>query len=399
MWFRSLLASCKSGVSGSRRKRSCPARRGTRLALEHLEDRSLPSSYSAATVSALIADINAANKAGGVNTITLTAPATSPYVLTTVNNASTTGTNPQGENGLPIIAANDNLTIVGNGDTIERGNVQAYFRLFDVASGGSLALDNLTITGGWAPGAGGTGGQNPAGPSNNAFAQAEGGAIYNQGTLVLNGVTFQNNRAEALAKSGTTAAGGAIFSYGGSVTLEGGTIVSNNSAIGTLGSYGGNAYGGGLCAVGSTVIVTQATLDNNIASGAGLGGIESYDGVAYGGGLYVSGGKLNLTNATLNGNAATAEYGAYGGGLFLFGGTTTLTNCTVQTNSANINSAPGDGQGGGIYIYAGTYAIGYQPGYVNTYVNLDAATVEQVTGNTASSGAAYDNIVGTYTLT
>ena len=87
------------------------------------------------------------------------------------------------------------------------------------------------------------------------------------------------------------------------------------------------------------------------------------------------------------------------GPAFLFGGTTTLTNCTVQTNSANINSAPGDGQGGGIYIYAGTYAIGYQPGYVNTYVNLDAATVEQVTGNTASSGAAYDNIVGTYTLT
>ena len=89
-----------------------------RLALEHLEDRSLPSSYSAATVSALIADINAANTAGGVNTITLTAPTTSPYVLTP-STTPPTGTN-RSENGLPIIAANDNLTIVGNGDTIER---------------------------------------------------------------------------------------------------------------------------------------------------------------------------------------------------------------------------------------------------------------------------------------
>ena len=45
-------------------------------------------SYTAASVSALIADINAANTAGGANTITLTAPTTSPYVLTAVNNST-----------------------------------------------------------------------------------------------------------------------------------------------------------------------------------------------------------------------------------------------------------------------------------------------------------------------
>jgi hypothetical protein len=32
-------------------------------------------------------------------------------------------------------------------------------------------------------------------------------------------------------------------------------------------------------------------------------------------------------------------------------------------------------------------------------VTLDAATVTQITGNTASDGAAFDNIVGPYTLT
>jgi hypothetical protein len=44
-----------------------------RLHVEALEDRSLLNAYMAATVSDLIADINAANQAGGSNTIALTA--------------------------------------------------------------------------------------------------------------------------------------------------------------------------------------------------------------------------------------------------------------------------------------------------------------------------------------
>jgi hypothetical protein len=65
MWFHSLLASWKSGLSRSRRPQPRPARRGTRLVLERLEDRTLLSSYTAYTASDLIADINAANAAGG----------------------------------------------------------------------------------------------------------------------------------------------------------------------------------------------------------------------------------------------------------------------------------------------------------------------------------------------
>jgi hypothetical protein len=48
-------------------------RRNGRLALEYLEDRTVPSTFNAATVSDLIADINAANQGGGSNTITLAA--------------------------------------------------------------------------------------------------------------------------------------------------------------------------------------------------------------------------------------------------------------------------------------------------------------------------------------
>src|SRR5262249_36812195 len=67
--------------------------------VEALEERTLLSNYSAASVSDLIADIKAANKAGGASTITLTAPVPSPYVLTAVNNTT------NGANGLPVMAS------------------------------------------------------------------------------------------------------------------------------------------------------------------------------------------------------------------------------------------------------------------------------------------------------
>jgi hypothetical protein len=76
--------------------------------------------------------------------------------------------------------------------------------------------------------------------------------------------------------------------------------------------------------------------------------------------------------------------GGYGGGLYL-SASATLTNCTVQDNSALGYGQGAIGYGGGVYIAA-------------TGVSLDAATVAQVTGNTASSGAAYDNIDGSYKL-
>jgi len=301
----------------------------------------LPSNYSAASVSDLIADITAANTTGGSNTITLTAPTTSPYVLTAVNNTT------NGATGLPVIAANDNLTIVGNGDTIERSTVSgtAAFRLVDVAAGASLTLQNLTLQGGRAVGSPSAYGSLGADPLSAMLAgAAEGGAIYNQGTLVLSSVTVQGNIAELTGRAqteGIPAAGGGIFSArpveledgattfssGSSVTLEDGTIIHNNEAIGSIygihGTYGGNAYGGGLFAIGATVTVTNATVDNNTAR-AGYGyssaGYTGGSGYVYGGGLYAAGGTVALTNAILDGNVAGTSFynnggGAFGGGL------------------------------------------------------------------------------------
>src|SRR5262249_58871788 len=83
------------------------------------------SSYTASTVSDLIADVTAANAAGGANTVTLVAGTT--FTLTAVDNTT------DGATGLPVIAAKDNLTIIGNGDVIARStaNGTPAFRLLD----------------------------------------------------------------------------------------------------------------------------------------------------------------------------------------------------------------------------------------------------------------------------
>jgi hypothetical protein len=216
----------------------------------------LPSGYTAATVSDLIADINAANAAGGSNTITLVGGNT--VTLTAVDNTT------NGATGLPVIAANDNLTIAGNGDSIARSTASGTpaFRLFDVAGGGSLTLANLTLQGGLAFGAG---------------ASAEGGAIYNQGTLLLNGVTVQNNSAQGSAgqdySAGQSAAGGGIYSSG-ALTLQGCTI-QNNQVVGgqggsshySIGGTGGTASGGGIYVAGGTADLTNVLFSSNTAQG------------------------------------------------------------------------------------------------------------------------------------
>jgi hypothetical protein len=69
---------------------------------------------------------------------------------------------------------------------------------------------------------------------------AEGGAIYDQGTLDLNGVTVQNNIAQG--NMGQSAAGGGIYSSG-SLKLEGSSKVQNNQALGGQGRYGGQYMG------------------------------------------------------------------------------------------------------------------------------------------------------------
>ena len=381
MWH-SMLKLCRPTSARNERQAS---RRSPRLRLEQLEDRSVPSTFNAATVSDLIADINAANLAGGNNTIVLAANTT--FDLTAVNNTT------DGANGLPVIAKYDSLAIAGQGgDIIQRDAAAPAFRLLDVAAGASLTLQNLTLQSGRAVGSG---------------ASAEGGGIYNQGTLVLRGVTVQGNVAAGSSgvtdkngngASGASAAGGGIYSNG-TLTLDDGTVVQGNSVYGgpggggaTLftsgpGGSGGDGSGGGLYVGGGTVTLTNTTLSQNGAyGGAAGGGFAIYGkhapnaspGNGYGGALYVANGTVTLNSDTVDYNAAGrggVPVNGYGGGLYANGGSITLLNDTVEFNFA-IDF------GGGIYIG-------------NAKVCLDAFTVANVINNTAP---VYPDIYGSYTI-
>lgn len=220
MWLKDLWRRWLDRPAAGRRAWPAPRGNRPRLSVEPLEGRAVPASFTAGSVSDLRADINAANLAGGSNTITLLASTT--FTLVEANNFA------DGATGLPVIAANDNLTIVGNADIIQRSTAKGTpaFRLFDVAAGAALALKNLTLQGGLAFGRGGA---------------AEGGAIYNQGTLNLSSVTVQNNQAVGdsvpfsdeygYGTLGEPAYGGGLYAAGGTVTLRN-TIVTNNTAKG-----------------------------------------------------------------------------------------------------------------------------------------------------------------------
>jgi hypothetical protein len=441
MWFHTLLASWKSGRSRVR-PHPRPAHRRTRLVLEHLENRTLPSNYSAASVSALIADINTANNAGGSNTITLTAPTTSPYVLTAVDNAT------DGPTGLPVISGGmktDNLTVIGNGDTIERSTAPGTpaFRLFAVAAG-SLTMQNLTLQGGVALG---------------SYVSAEGGGIYNQGTLTLSGVIVQDNSAEGTGVNtgpGENAAGGGIYSSG-YLTLDS-TTVQHNLALGgnggpgfleRAGGDGGNAFGGGVDVARGTAILTNATLSSNTAWGGQGGNNPDGDGGnggnGLGGGLMdgywssdtVTGGGVSVVNSTLSFNAAQGGqagnqthasvyiYGGhgFGGGAEVDAGGLTLSSDTISSNGAEgsvatgLGIVPGFGGGGGVGTRGGTVKLETDTVESNTAdhggglwiasggipgaaVYLDSFTVANTINNTDSTGlnGSTANIDGTYIL-
>src|SRR5439155_25960801 len=108
-----------------------------------------------------------------------------------------------------IAAAGGPLTIVGNGGTIARSAAPGTpaFRLFDVADGGSLTLEDLTLTGGLAQGTG---------------AAAYGGAVCSAGTLALSGVTVTSNTALG-SNGGANAYGGGLYVTAGSATLTNAT--------------------------------------------------------------------------------------------------------------------------------------------------------------------------------
>jgi len=215
-----------------------------------------------------------------------------------------------------------NLTINGAGATSTIIDGGAIDRVFHIFSGVTVEINDLKITNG---------------------SNTVGGAIYNfGGTLTLNNTTVSGNTA------GATGGGGGVYNNGGTLTLNHSTI-SNNTAD----------YGGGIYNYWNTAVLTlnNSTVSDNTAG-------------AKGGGISNNRGTLTLNNSTVSGNTATggAEPNDGGGGIYNIYGTVTLDSATIANNATQ------NGDGGGIDNVAGT-------------VNLKNAIVG---GNTDSGGQAPD---------
>jgi hypothetical protein len=246
---------------------------------------------------------------------------------------------------LPTIAAGEDLTIIGNGSVIERSTASGTpaFRLFAVEAGAALSLENMTVQGGLAYGAG------PA---------ASGGAIWSDGSLALTDVVVQQNK--ALGQDGRDA-------------TIGGPLID-------LPTNGHSGLGGGLFISGGAALLTNVTLTANTAQG-GQGG----DGAT------ISGSGRGREKHPAD-KIESAHGGAgFGGGLYAAGGTITLRNTNVTNNRAVGGAAgkgpggtAGPGIGGGMYIEADALAV------------LDALTISKLKRNKATTSDP--DIHGPYTL-
>ncbi len=263
---------------------------------------------------------------------------------------------------------NKNLIVNGPGAnslTVQRSSAGGTpdFRIFNINGGVTVALSGLTLTNGRISG---------------SFPGNFGGAIWNNhSNLTITDCVINANSAVAVAPAGF---GGAIFNDGadfGSATLAiVNTRITGNSATGNGGgifSWGGHGN--------ATLTITASTISNNSAQSGG-GGIAnsgqsgsssvrivnsllSGNTAQSGGGITSEGTQngnapLTIANSTISGNGATA----IGGGIVTQGTTNssgapvTIVNTTITNNRVDIDdTAPGNQNGGGMFIFTGPVTI------------------------------------------
>ena len=209
----------------------------------------------------------------------------------------------------------------------------------------------------------------------------DGRALWNNGTLTVNGGSFEGNKANVA---------GAIYNAAGAkLTVDGVTFASNSSAIaGAINNRDG------------TVTITNSTFKGNDA-GKSMGGAIRNDsgdiqkngtititGSTFGGNTAGNGGavwngsngKVEITDSTFKGNTAVAEGGLGQGGAITNADQMTITGGSFANNTANYSGGA---------IYNGAHAA---PG--QTSLTIDGTTF---TGNSVTadfSTTPNDNIAG-----
>ncbi len=283
-----------------------------------------------------------------------------------------------GSKALTIDATTNGLT---KGVVITRSSVAgtAAFRLFDVGSGSSLTLRGLTLSNGLAEGGHGRFG---------GSAMGAGGAIFNQGTLILQQCTLTGNVALGGTRDNSASFGGSGVGQpsqnvggggdgggpnGGAKGINGTSFPSGNGTAGSDGGFGGGGGSGG----NASIAVSSATGGNGgtggFGGGGGFGGYHGNGGTGgFGGSGGGKGGFFAPDPATLEGTPGfgagitvnlAGGGGGMGGAIFNDAGIVSLTNVTLAANAANgggnitIFSGNGSGYGGALFNYAGSLTL------------------------------------------
>ncbi len=183
-------------------------------------------------------------------------------------------------------------------------------------------------------------------------------------TLTMEGFTVQNGRVQG-AGSGSEAD---ISAFGGGMRADSSTVIlrhmifKNNQALGgnTSTNHGGSAAGGGIAirSGAGTSILEHITFDNNQAIG-GTGGDRG--GLGIGGGLYtfesiVSGSYITFTNNLSQGGNSNGDgidlgenADGQGGGAALHRNSTVTLEHVTATDNQTIGGNALNGQGGGAF--------------------------------------------------
>jgi PKD repeat protein len=173
----------------------------------------------------------------------------------------------------------------------------------------------------------------------NAATAGNGGGIYcDASSPRISGCTI------GVAGQANTAAGnngGGIYCYNSNPRITNNCTIEANEADGGAGIY---------CS-GSSPLIANCTIKDNLASGAAGtgGGICLFDGS-----------NATITNCAIYGNSAAY----YGGGIYSESSTPAITNCTIGAAGANSASDIG----GGIWLYISSPAI------ANCVITNNAAT-------------------------
>lgn len=280
------------------------------------------------------------------------------------------------QNALPVfVSTATHLIIEGNGATLLRPPGSAAFRFLETRPSTRVTLRNLTMRGGLTH----------AGSTDQAGAP--GGAILNNGTMTLEGVTLTGNQTGAggngsnvVRSNGNSGQeggrGGAIHS-GGDLTIVNSTISHNRTgnggnggnAIANAGPGGSSGRGGGVSSAGTLTIV-GSTIEFNETGDKGSPGDALFGGppgsYGRGGGVHALGGTT-ITQSLLRGNTTRGWGGAVAMEPASSRGSLSLSNSTILDNVAS--------RGGGIYVSNSTAQVSHTT----------------ITGNTAHGTGDFDH--------